>query len=407
MAELASQSASVAGAARSRESWFAAIVRRRLAEIQRGTLTILLPSGERVVLRGASEGPEAVISVARPRAFLRLALDGDLGFAEGFRDGDWRTTDLTAVLRFASANEAALSSLASGSKATRLVQRLRHHLRRNTRANSRRNVQAHYDLGNEFYAAWLDPGMNYSAGIYSGHDTSLESAQAAKLAHVADMLELQGHERVLEIGCGWGPLTQHLTERGCNVTALTLSPRQRAYAQARLDAAGLSPRADIRLQDYRDVTGTFDRVASIEMFEAVGEAYWPVYFDAVRSSLSPGGIAVLQVITIEPSRFETYRHQPDFIQSYIFPGGMLPTEDILAREGARAGLTLTATERFADGYARTLADWRTRFETAWPSIAAMGFDDRFKRLWEYYLSYCQVGFETRALCVGLYSFRRD
>jgi cyclopropane-fatty-acyl-phospholipid synthase len=388
------------------ESWIGRLLRRVFARVRAGTLTLVLPSGERVIVRGTQEGPDAIVSLVRLRALLRLALAGDLGFAEAYRDGDWRTPDLLAVLRFASANEAALSGLGRGAAPWRQLARLRHALRRNTRPNSRRNVRAHYDLGNDFYSAWLDAGMNYSSGIYTPGLASLEAAQDAKLGRIATLLDLHGGERVLEIGCGWGPLTEVLAARGCMVTALTLSPRQRVYAQARLAARDLAGRADIRLQDYRDVEGTFDRIASVEMIEAVGEAYWPVYFGVLRDRLAPGGGAVLQVITIDPKRFETYRKQPDFIQAHIFPGGMLPTEDALAREAARAGLSLAGRECFAPSYARTLAAWRERFNAAWPRLEVLGFDEKFSRLWNYYLAYCQVGFESAALDVGLYRFER-
>jgi cyclopropane-fatty-acyl-phospholipid synthase len=281
-------------------------------------------------------------------------------------------------------------------------------LNRNTRRGSRRNIAAHYDLGNEFYKHWLDAGMTYSAGLFSSPGQSLEEAQDAKLDRVLGLLELAGGERVLEIGCGWGGLAERLLQKhDCTVTGITLSAEQLAYARHRLRDDIGTGRCDLRLQDYRDVHGTFDRIVSIEMLEAVGEAYWPTYFEKLRDHLRPGGIAVLQVITIGEDRFEKYRRMPDFIQKYIFPGGMLPTTQIIERETAKAGLQVVASEFFAEGYARTLEEWKRRFQEAWPAIEALSFDERFKRMWDYYLAYCQTGFETRTIDVGFYKIARS
>lgn len=236
---------------------------------------------------------------------------------------------------------------------------------------------------------------------------TLEQAQDAKLDRVLSLLDLAGGERVLEIGCGWGSLAERMLDRhGSNVTGVTLSTEQLAYADRRLRHKVLAGHCDLRLQDYRDVRGTFDRVVSIEMLEAVGEAYWPTYFEKLRELLRPGGVAVLQVITIDEARFEAYRRSPDFIQKYIFPGGMLPTTKIIERQTAAAGLQLVANEFFGAGYARTLEEWQLRFQNAWPTIEPLGFDERFKRTWEYYLAYCQAGFETGAINVGLYKVER-
>jgi cyclopropane-fatty-acyl-phospholipid synthase len=273
---------------------------------------------------------------------------------------------------------------------------------------SRRNIAVHYDLGNEFYQHWLDPSMTYSAGLFSSRDRTLEQAQNAKLDRVITLLDLNDGDRVLEIGCGWGSLAERMIERhDCRVTGVTLSARQFDFAQRRLRNRGLAGRSSIRLQDYRDVRGTYDRIVSIEMLEAVGQAYWPTYFEKLRDRLRPGGAAVIQVITIDEDRFEDYRRRPDFIQKYIFPGGMLPTIEIIERETAKAGLSLVGKEFFADSYARTLEEWRRRFLDSWTEIEALGFDERFKRTWEYYLAYCQAGFETGIVNVGLYKIIRS
>jgi cyclopropane-fatty-acyl-phospholipid synthase len=288
------------------------------------------------------------------------------------------------------------------------LDRLQHAFRRNTPRGSRRNIAAHYDLGNDFFAQCLDRGMNYSAALYSSTDLSLEEAQCAKLDRVTDLLELSGGEAVLEIGCGWGALAERLIAyHGCRVTGITLSERQLDFAKRRLSARGLDRLAELRLQDYRDTTGTYDRIVSIEMLEAVGAAYWRTYFDTLRARLRPSGIAVLQVITIGEKYFESYRRRPDFIQKYVFPGGMLPTSKIVGREVAKAGLSCRSKEFFGKSYGRTLGEWSVRFERAWPAIKALGFDDRFKRIWEYYLAYCRVGFESGFVDVGLYKIERS
>jgi len=279
-------------------------------------------------------------------------------------------------------------------------------LRANTLSGSRRNIRQHYDLGNAFYAQWLDAGMSYSSGLFSEPGMTLEQAQAAKQARVLALLDAAPGQTVLEVGCGWGGQMEVLARHGCSVTGLTLSPAQLAYTQQRIAASGLAGRANAMLQDYRQSSGGFDRVVSIEMLEAVGEAFWPRYFDTLRARLNPGGIAVLQVITIDDARFENYRRAPDFIQRYIFPGGMLPPSGALRRCIADTGLALQHVETFGDSYAQTLAVWRRRFLDAWPQIAAMGFSERFRRMWDYYLCYCEAGFRAGAIEVGLWRIAR-
>ena len=375
-----------------------------LRRIDRGRLVVDLPSGRTLVHEGEHPGGEARVKLRSWRALWRLVSGGDIGFAESYMDDDWSSPDLPALLRLACDNAGvatqALLPLAA-------MRKLRHVLNRNTRRGSRRNIAAHYDLGNAFYAPWLDAGMTYSSALFTTPDQSLEDAQQAKLDRVVDLLALSGGERVLEIGCGWGSLAERLIARhDCAVTALTLSSEQFAYASGRLARAGVSGRFDPRLQDYRDVTGTFDRIVSIEMLEAVGEAYWPRYFATLRDRLRPGGCAVLQVITIADDRFADYRHSPDFIQRYVFPGGMLPTVTAIRDEVAAAGLDLASVELFGASYARTLELWRERFLRAWPAIEPLGFEPRFRRLWDYYLAYCEAGFRAGAIDVGLYVITR-
>jgi cyclopropane-fatty-acyl-phospholipid synthase len=382
------------------------MLRRMLGNLECGELVIETPTGDRLVFSGHSSGARARLTIHSWRLLFRLVWGWDIGFAEAYMAREWSSPSLAALLRLACAN----SSLATPLKmlrSPRVWLRLRHAMNRNTRRGSRRNIAAHYDLGNEFYKQWLDAGMNYSAGLFSSVGQTLEGAQDAKLDRVLSLLDLRGGERVLEIGCGWGGFAERLLQkRDCAVTGITLSAEQLAYAQRRLHADLVAGRCKLHLQDYRDVQEAFDRIVSIEMLEAVGEAYWPTYFDKLMSTLRPGGSAVLQVITLDEGRFENYRQRPDFIQKYIFPGGMLPTPRIIERETAKAGFQLVAKEFFGDSYARTLEQWRLRFQGAWPEIKALGFEEHFKRMWEYYLAYCQVGFETGAINVGLYKIAR-
>ena len=380
----------------------AAVLRRFLKPAQYGTLTVRLPSRVFVTHRGPRPGPQALLIVRRWRTLARMALGGSLGLARAYMNNDCRSPDIGAVLEFGLRNEEFLLKETGAPRSMRIVERLRHFARANTRRGSRRNIAAHYDLGNRFYALWLDRGMNYSSALFTDEGQTLEAAQECKLARAAELLGVRPGQRVLEIGCGWGPLAERLvTAHGARVTGLTLSTEQLAFAKARLHRQAA---ADLHLKDYRDVAERYDRIVSIEMIEAVGERYWPVYFSKLRNCLTDAGIAVLQAITIAESRFADYRRRPDFIQRYIFPGGMLPTREIIRREAERAGLRLVDGQSFASSYARTLAEWRRRFLAAWPQIQTLGFDARFKRMWEYYLSYCEAGFRCGAIDVSLLKF---
>jgi cyclopropane-fatty-acyl-phospholipid synthase len=384
--------------ARFADRWIA----RLLRSFKIGHLTIETPSGARLEGKGEIDGPRATLVLHRWRTMRRLMFGGDVGFAEAYIDGDWSTPDLATLIEFAALNESGFSEVTAGRRITRLLHRIKHLLRSNTKRGSRRNIEAHYDLGNDFYKLWLDPSMTYSSALYASAKQSLEDAQENKLSRIMDLLSLKGGERVLEIGCGWGRLAERLSiERDAEVTGLTLSPSQLAIAQERLRKAGAS-KSELRLQDYRDVTEKFDRVVSIEMIEAVGEKYWPAYFGKIADVLKPGGRAVLQVITIANERFDFYRKNADFIQRYIFPGGMLPSPAVMLDQIKQAGMQFTSLENFGESYARTLNEWNKRFQRVWPEIEAMGYSRRFKRTWEYYLAYCEGGFRSKAIDVGLY-----
>ncbi|QND46021.1 class I SAM-dependent methyltransferase (plasmid) [Rhizobium lusitanum] len=384
------------------------LLERLLGNIRYGRLRIELPSGALIEKAGSEPGPDATIVVRRWRMLRRLLTGGDIGFAESYIHGDWATPDLTAAIRFAARNGEALAPAIHGTPLMRLFYRLGNLLNANTKRGSRKNIEAHYDLGNDFYKEWLDPSMLYSSAIWDSATPTLEAAQQRKLERVRQKLALSGGETILEIGCGWGALATHLAcKADAKVTGITLSPSQLSWAKDAVFKAGQDEQIDLRLQDYRDTNGQFDRIVSIEMFEAVGEAYWPTYFQTLKRCLKQGGRAVLQIISIEESRFETYRRDTDFIQKYIFPGGFLPSDSALAAEVAKAGLRLTETEHFGKSYARTLAEWRVRFHAHWPAIAALGFDERFRRLWDYYLCYCEAGFEEGAINVGFYTIEHS
>jgi cyclopropane-fatty-acyl-phospholipid synthase len=274
-------------------------------------------------------------------------------------------------------------------------EKLRQWLNGNSRRQARKNISYHYDLGNAFYGYWLDDTMSYSSAIFETGQEDMETAQIAKYASMVDQMDVKPGDHVLEIGCGWGGFAEYAAaERGLHVTGLTISQEQLTYAQERIERAGLSDRVTLKLQDYRDETGSYDGIASIEMFEAVGEKYWPVYFDTLRERLKPGRQATLQIITVEDHHFETYRNDVDFIQKYIFPGGMLPSPAQLRRQAGRAGLRVKSSIDFAESYSITLRRWHDRFNEKWDQIAALGFDDRFRRMWNFYLTSCAGAFHA-------------
>jgi cyclopropane-fatty-acyl-phospholipid synthase len=358
----------------------------------------------RVANPGAGPGPDAELVLNNWRALRRMLFGGDLGLAEAYLDGDWDSPDIACLIELAALNAEVTEPHFEGSAVSRFLRRIAHARRANTRGGARRNIEAHYDLGNAFYRRWLDEGMTYSSALFASPEMSLEDAQRAKQDRVIAQLGVGQGARVLEIGCGWGGLAEALVQRaGAHVTGVTLSPAQMQYAQARLQGQP----ADIRLQDYRDLDGSFDAVVSIEMLEAVGAAYWPDFFARLHASLKPGARAVLQVISIAEDRFDTYLRRPDFIQRHIFPGGMLPTVEIMRREISQAGLNLVSLERFGQSYAATLAEWHRRFEAAWHDLRHQGFDERFRRKWRYYLQYCEGGFRAGAIDVGLYTIVKE
>ncbi len=381
-----------------------------LKRLRHGTLDVQLPDGTQAHFGSGDDG--------EPRAGMRL-LDwsvcsaalksGDIGFAEAYIDGRWTTPDLVALLKLFIANRNTIEDLIFGTWWGSLLHRLRHALHRNSRHGSRKNIHAHYDIGNPFYRLWLDETMNYSSALFEGDLTRpMGDAQLAKVRRALHECGVRPGDRVLEIGCGWGALAETAArEFGARITGLTLSSEQLAFADERLKRQGLAEFGDLRLQDYRDIAdGPFDAIVSIEMFEAVGRAYWGDFFATLRDKLKPGGRACIQTITIRDDLFERYLRSTDFIQQYIFPGGLLPSPQAFRDEARRAGLEVVGELAFGPDYAETLRRWREQFLARDPQVRKLGFDTRFMHTWEFYLAYCEAAFATGNTDVVQFTLQR-
>ena len=372
-----------------------------IARFKKGRLDMVLSDGRTLRFEGKEPGPSAEMIVHDDKFMRTVAARGDIGFAEVFMDGQFDSPDLATLLEYFSTNWDDAGQLVLGTAIAQFFANLRHVSRANTKKGSKRNILAHYDLGNDFYSAWLDPTMTYSSALYGTKEEPLQDAQLAKYRAIANNLHLKPGDHVLEIGSGWGGFAEVAArEFGARVTSITISDAQHAYATKRIADAGLSDQVEIVMRDYRDVTGKFDAVASIEMFEAVGEEYWPSYFGKIAEVLKPGGRAALQIITIDDKEFDNYRKRADFIQIYIFPGGMLPSVTRLKEEVQRSGLDFNVDQMFGQSYALTLDEWARRFELVWDKIKGGKFDEQFRRLWLYYFGYCSAGFRTGRIDVG-------
>lgn len=382
-------------------------LRKSLSALDSAWLDIELPSGYRVACGNRSAQRGANWTVKRWNAFLRIAASGALGFAEGYVHDEWDSTDLRTLLSVLARAFDAIEVAQARGGPSRIAGTLQHWLNANTRRGSRRNISFHYDLGNTFYGLWLDPSMTYSSACYDTPDQSLADAQTNKYRRICAAAGLKPGDHVLEVGCGWGGFAEIAArDYGCRVTGVTLSKEQLDYARARMTRLGLADRVELRIQDYRDIDEQFDAIVSIEMFEAVGEAHWSTYFNQLANCLKPGGRAALQIITIREQDFEHYRGTVDYIQKYVFPGGMLPPPGALAREAERAGLEGLGAEMFGSSYAATLHDWFEAFNMAWPEIGKLGFDARFARIWRFYLAYCEAGFKSGRCDVGRFVYRK-
>ncbi|MEO9827100.1 MAG: cyclopropane-fatty-acyl-phospholipid synthase family protein [Paracoccaceae bacterium] len=372
-----------------------------LAEkLKNGRMDFRLPDGRVFRVDAPNPGPVAEIEIHDVDVFARLIREGDLGFSEAYLEGGWSTPDLQAFMDLVHADNDDVYFSFGGMQIVRLFERMRHWMNRNTRDQAKKNISYHYDLGNEFYGLWLDDTMTYSSALFETGQESLEKAQTLKYKSMVDQMGAKPGDHVLEIGCGWGGFAEYAAkERGLKVTGLTISKEQFDYAVDRMERAGVADKVEIKLQDYRDETGLYDGIASIEMFEAVGEKYWPVYFKTLKNRLKPGKNATLQIITVEDHRFEEYRKNVDFVQKYIFPGGMLPSPSVLRQEVEKAGLNVADSIEFGESYSQTLRRWYNVFNARWEEVSLLGFDKRFRRMWNFYLTSCAAGFHAGSIDV--------
>lgn len=367
-----------------------------LGAIQYGRLDFAMPDGRVFRAQGAEPGPAVQVDVHNMDLFARLIREGDLGFSDAYLDGWWSTSDLQGFMDLVHKFPDELYDGFPGAGLVRAYEKLRFWMQRNHKAQAKKNISYHYDLGNDFYALWLDDTMTYSSALFKTGQESLEAAQTAKYAHLIDQMGAQPGDHLLEIGCGWGGFAEYAArDRGMQVTGLTLSEEQLKFARNRIEKAGLSDRVKFKLQDYRDETGQYDGIASIEMFEAVGEKYWPSYFNTLRGCLKPGANATLQIITVADRRWEVYKRGVDFIQKHIFPGGMLPSPAVLRQQIDQAGLGLVGSVEFGASYDLTLRRWHQTFNDRWDQVAALGFDERFRRMWNFYLTTCAAAFDCQ------------
>jgi cyclopropane-fatty-acyl-phospholipid synthase len=381
-------------------------VLKALERLAVGRLVMTLPDGTTRSFGRPEATPIARLEVRDWRFFRHVLLDGDIGFAEAYMDGYCDSPDLPGLIRLLADNDRALGKMVHTNTLHNLVLKFLHRRHENTREGSKKNIHAHYDLGNEFYGLWLDPSMTYSSALFGGEEAKpLEAAQIAKYERILDRLGARQGDTILEIGCGWGGFAEVAARRGMRVTGVTISKEQLEYARARVQRAGLADTVDLQFRDYRDIQGRYDHIVSIEMIEAVGERYWPDYFATLKRHVAPGGSAIVQAIVIADDFFERYRRNPDFIQTYVFPGGMLLSPTSLKEQCRQAGLKVAELYSFGLDYARTLETWLGRFDKVSDQVGRMGFDERFRRMWRYYLAYCAAGFSTKRTDVLQAHFR--
>ena len=385
---------------------FATVLDRLDERLELGGIEATLPDGSHRRIGFRSDGPVAVVRLHSWMPLVRLATSGSVGWYKAWAAGEWSSPDPVPLCALFMANAVALGDVARAKGPMRWINSLAHRMRDNGPARARRNIAAHYDLGNDFYAAWLDPSMTYSAARFAPGD-DLESAQYRKIALLLDRLDLKPGDRLLEIGCGWGTLAIEAANRGVEVVGLTLSAEQKIWADTKIAEAGLSDRIDIRLQDYRAIDEQFDAIASVEMVEAVGERWWPAYLDCIARNLTPGGKAALQFISIDHRLFDAYSSSADFIQTYIFPGGMLLNEPYFQSLAEGLGLSWSDRDGFGEDYAETLSIWCSQYELAVSEGRLAGFDESFHKLWRYYLMYCEGGFRGRGIDVAQVTLSRS
>ena len=362
-------------------------------KIQKGSLLVTFPDNKKKLFKGVSAGHNAEIRFNNYKVFSKLFFKGSIGFGESYMDGDFETNNLSKLLLFAYDNEDYFLKNKKAKNFLRYYIKFKHYLNENTKSKSKKNISFHYDLGNDFYELWLDQSMTYSSAIFCGKNKNLYDAQINKYKQIAYPLNLNENSNLLEIGCGWGGFSTYVAkEFGSKVKAITISKEQYNFTAKRIFEEGLNEKISIEMRDYRDIQEKYSSIASIEMFEAVGKKYWEIFLETLKKSMTKNGSASLQIITINEEKKEYYQHNPDFIQQYIFPGGILPSKKQLININKRIGLNLVEIKNYKNSYAKTLNEWNNKFQESWPKISSLGFNLRFKKMWEYYLSYCEVGF---------------
>ena len=368
---------------------------RFLNRLNYGSVKVIYPSGKVSRYIGKYPGYDANIHIFNFKVFSKIFKKGPVGFGESYIDGDFTTSNLTILLLFASQNEKNFLKNFRSNWLYHTYIKFRHYLRENTKTQSKKNIKFHYDLGNDFYTKWLDESMTYSSALFTQDKDNLKEAQLKKYKEIADTLNMDNNSTFLEIGCGWGGFTTYIAKTfDCKVDAITISKEQFDYTSKKIQQEGLAEKVKVTMQDYRDISKKYSRIASIEMFEAVGKKYWPTFFNIIKNSLIHNGRSALQIITIDEEKVLNYQSEPDFIQQYIFPGGMLPSKPQLHEITKQVGLKLNEYNSFKQSYAKTLNLWNKQFQLSWNELSNMGFNLRFKRMWEYYFSYCETGFLT-------------
>ena len=364
-----------------------------LLKIKYGNLVVKFPSGEEKIYSGIDESLTASIHIHDYNFLSYIFKKGAVGYAEAYMKGLYSTQNLTNLLMLSFKNEKHFLNNINSNIFYNTLSKIKHFLKDNSKSQSKKNIKYHYDLGNKFYEKWLDQSMTYSSAIFDNKNTNLSDAQQNKYKKIADSLSLNENSKTLEIGCGWGGFSSFVAKNyKCKVDAITISKQQFDYTASKIQKEGLGEKVAVHFKDYREINNKYSNIASIEMFEAVGKKYWNSYFDIIQNSLSENGKAALQIITIDEGRAKDYQTQPDFIQQYIFPGGMLPTKTQLDISAKEVGLKCLELLSFGKSYAKTLNIWNSQFQNSWNDVARFGFDKKFKRMWEFYFSYCETGF---------------
>ncbi len=372
---------------------FERLVKKFLAKIKYGHLVVKFPSGEKKTYSGIEDGLTASIDIHNYKFLSYIFKRGSVGYAEAYMKGFYSTSNLTNLLMLSHKNEKYFLDNVNSNIFYSTFSKIRHFLKDNSKSQSKKNIKYHYDLGNKFYEQWLDQSMTYSSAIFDNKNTNLLDAQQNKYKKIADSLSLNENSKTLEIGCGWGGFTSFVAKNyKCKVDAITISREQFDYTASKIQKEGLGEKVAVHFKDYREISNKYSNIVSIEMFEAVGKKYWNSYFDIIQNSLAEDGKAALQIITINENRAKDYQNRPDFIQQYIFPGGMLPTKKQLEISAREVGLKCLELLSFGNSYAKTLNIWNAQFQESWNEVARFGFDKKFKRMWEFYFSYCETGF---------------